>query len=272
MLRYGWNSEIKSATKIYTGSRDEIPPQPHIRCLGVYLSEDCTFQHHIATTANKARAMTEWILRTFATRDPDTMLTLWRALVQPILDYCSQLWSPHKKEVQQLEKVQRSFTRHIRGMGGLTYWERLQVLGLYSQQRRRDRYRTIYTWKILEQQVPNPTLDALKPYTNIRTGRKCVRRSLPSTAPERVKTLLAASLAYQGSQIFNTLPKEVREVTICGVEKFKTALDKFLKTVPDEPPVPGYTARGRTSNSLPDQVSLSMRDARDGSSSGPPRL
>jgi hypothetical protein len=34
------------------------------------------------------------------------------------------------------------------------YWERLQRLGLYSLQRRRDRYFILYTWKITEM-VPN---------------------------------------------------------------------------------------------------------------------
>ncbi|KAG0716988.1 3-hydroxy-3-methylglutaryl-coenzyme A reductase [Chionoecetes opilio] len=47
---------------------------------------------------------------------------------------------------------------------------------------------------------------------------------------------------------------------------------KGPRTVPDKPPVLGYTARCRTSNTLPDQVTLKDRDARNGSSGGPPRL
>ena len=57
------------------------------------------------------------------------------------------------------------------------------------------------------------------------------------------------------------------------VEKFKANLDKFLASLPDEPPVPNYTANCRAaSNSIPDQVDLKNRDARTGSSGGPPRL
>ena len=41
------------------------------------------------------------------------MLTLFKSLVLPRLDYGSQLWSPHlvKHIVDQLEKIQRSFTK-----------------------------------------------------------------------------------------------------------------------------------------------------------------
>ncbi|KAK3878543.1 hypothetical protein Pcinc_016842 [Petrolisthes cinctipes] len=135
--------------------------------------------------------------------------------------------------------VQRSFTRQIRGMRDLSYWDRLMELGLYSQQRRRDRYRVIYKWKILEGQVLNPAPLALSPYTTERTGCKCIRSSLPTTrVPERIRTLLASSLIHEGPKVFNALLKEVRNTTGCPVENFKSpGLDKFLWTVSDEPPV-----------------------------------
>ena len=38
------------------------------------------------------------------------------------------------------EKVQRAFTKHISGMGILSYSKRLEVPKLYSLQRRRERY------------------------------------------------------------------------------------------------------------------------------------
>ena len=49
----------------------------------------------------------------------------------------------------QLEKIQRSFTKHIIGMNYMTYDERLMSLGLYSLQRRRERYFIIYIVKLL---------------------------------------------------------------------------------------------------------------------------
>ena len=55
------------------------------------------------------------------------------------------LWSPHLlKSVYPLEKVQRSFTKHITGMHTMSYEERLKHLNLYSNQRRQDKYIIIY--------------------------------------------------------------------------------------------------------------------------------
>ncbi|KAG0719064.1 hypothetical protein GWK47_051268 [Chionoecetes opilio] len=158
------------------------------------------FQHQIEETIKKARRIAGWILRTFYSREEECMMTLWRALVRPILDYCSQLWSPHKAmDIQALESVQRSFTRQIRGMKELSYRERLKRLGQYSQQRRRERYSTIYIWKILEESVPKPSnINKVDAYINERAGRKCFRKAPPTPAPARIKTLLSASLPYSG--------------------------------------------------------------------------
>ena len=55
--------------------------------------------------------------------------------------------------------------------------------------------------------------------------------------------------------LFNSLPREIRNITCCKVEAFKTALDRYLRLVPDEPQIPGYTAQRRAeSNSLLDMI------------------
>ena len=100
--------------------------------------------------------MTGWILRTIHSRETTTMVTLLKSLVLSQLDYASQLWSSHLlKSIYLIEKVQRSFTKHITGIQNKSYDERLKLLNLYTVQRRRDRYQIIYLWKIIEELVPN---------------------------------------------------------------------------------------------------------------------
>ena len=61
--------------------------------------------------------------RTFKTRSPAVMVTLWKSLVLPHRDYFSQLWSPSiVKDIQKLETLQRSFIRKIAGMQSFSYW------------------------------------------------------------------------------------------------------------------------------------------------------
>ena len=71
-----------------------IEEKERLRDLGVIISNDLTFNAQIDTTVNSASAMAGWALRTFRRRGKNLMLTILRSLIQPRLDYCSQLWSP----------------------------------------------------------------------------------------------------------------------------------------------------------------------------------
>ena len=102
------------------------------------------------------------------------MLTMFKSIVLSRLDYGSQLWSPFLiKHITQLEKIQRSFTKHITGMNDMPYHERLKSLGLYSLQRRRERYCIIYIWKIIEGLAPNFSNPVTSTFSG-RRGRSCV--------------------------------------------------------------------------------------------------
>ena len=187
------------------------------------------------------------------------MMTLWKSLVRSKLEYCSQLWCPFKKgDIQDLEQVQKSFFRKIKGMEQLSYWEQLQSLSTYSLERRRERYRMIYVWRIIEGQVPNISDQEhrkVETKWHIRRGRVCLIPSVNSHATQAIKTLRYASFGIQGPRLFNVLPAYIRNTTGCSVETFKNKLDNFLQTVPDEPQVKGYTAMRRAdSNSLLDMT------------------
>ena len=76
---------------------------------------------------------------------------MWNTLVQPHVDYCSQLWAPADGgDLEKLEGLLRTFTFKIPSVKHLSYWERLKELKMNSEQRRIERYRLIYTWKVLE--------------------------------------------------------------------------------------------------------------------------
>ena len=100
------------------------------------MSSDRSFDFHISNLVKRTKHLTGWILRTFSSRDKFTMLTLFKGLVMSCLDYGCQLWSPYLiKHINMVGKVQRSFTRFISGVTGLSYTERLTVLKLYALQR-----------------------------------------------------------------------------------------------------------------------------------------
>ena len=56
-------------------------------------------------------------------------------------------------------------------------------------------------------------------------------------------------------KLFNLLPREIRGMDGVSVEKFKSGLDDWLSSVPDQPTIPGRQRASQT-NSLIDQVIL----------------
>ena len=226
--------------------------------LGVVMSDDCSFSEHIKHIVKKAKEMSAWILRTFNTRSSALMLTLWKSLVIPHLDYCSQLWSPLAKgEIQDLESTQRSFVRKIKGLAQFSYWEQLKRLNLKSLERRRERYMIMYIWSILEGIVPNISNanEGIETKNHVRHGRKCV---IPIVKRSPYAAVIEASLRVHGAKLFNAMPSSIRNLTNCTKEHFKVKLDEVLLKIPDEPQLRRYTSYRRTdSNSILDMIRLS---------------
>ena len=139
-----------------TPSGAEITPSNTVRDLGVHLSNDCSWTHHVSIISAEASKMAAWVLGTLnRDRSALTMTTLYKSMVRSKLEYCCPVWDPPKiTDIQATETVQREFTRNISGLKDLDYWERLKILSL---QRRRERYSIIQVWKILNGLSPNST-------------------------------------------------------------------------------------------------------------------
>ena len=60
-----------------------------VKDLGIQMSSDYSFEKHILSVSSRCSSLAEWILRTFASRDKITRLTLFKSLVLSRLDYGS---------------------------------------------------------------------------------------------------------------------------------------------------------------------------------------
>ena len=254
LIKFGFDEDLKGQTK-YTNPRgNNIEEKSKVKDLGITIENNLSFNEHIDNVVSKCRQISGFIFRTFSTRNINAMLTLYKSYIQPHMDYCVQLWYPHKiSELQKLEGIQRTFTDKIEGLQDLNYWQRLEKLNLYSVHRRYERYIIIYIWKVLEGKTVPPESEDIVAIHSIRNGRTCKKFQLPSGSCKQ-KTQQHNSLSRFGSRLFNILPQNIRDFS-GSVESFKSRLDKYLLNLPDEPNVPGYKASiAASSNSIIDQI------------------
>ena len=101
-------------------------------------------------------------------------------------------------------------------MFSLSYSKCLEVLKLYSLQRRRERYGIIYVWKIIEGLVPNLS-DPITSSFSDRRGRACVVIVCHSGAGG-FGTLKYNSFRWRSIKMFNRLPKSIRMLSSCSTE------------------------------------------------------
>ena len=228
-----------------------IETAANTRDLGVTLSDTAEFKDQITKVVTQGRQLSGWARHIFLSSSTPVMLTLLKSLIVPKLEYCCPLWAPvDSKHINLLESIQEKFTRYFQefrvydkelGMYvcEVSYWERLQILKIYSLHRRRDRYLILYLFKILNGLVPNPGNVDLFTYSD-RKKITAIRPKLPRNIPSWVKTLHENSFFTQAALLFNSLPEHLRELQDVApaknmVDSYKKKLDAFLSLIPDQP-------------------------------------
>ena len=254
ILRIGKQETLKAETFYKTPDDTLIKENDVVKDLGVLFNKHGNFDDHLKVKIAKCNKMCGYILRTFVTREPGPLMTLFKSLVIPIMDYCSIIWNPSKrKDIQAIEKIQRNFTKRINGLQDLSYYERLKKLNIYSMERRRERYELLYTFKILNHSVPNV---GLKWKFFPRRGREIVPPPVQKNSRKSAMTMRRNSFRGKAAYLFNCLPESLRNTSSdTPMPTIKRALDKFLSRVTDEPVLSGYCrSNDAASNSIVHQV------------------
>ena len=112
LLRYGTNTEIKHSTFYLSADEEIIEEKENLRDLGVIVNNQGTFDEHIDHICSKVKQKSGWIFRTFKCRQPNFLKILWKQLIQPHFDYCSQLMNLSQTDINRLENCKA--TTHVK--------------------------------------------------------------------------------------------------------------------------------------------------------------
>ena len=251
------NNEIKSNTLLFTPNHENIITEAEsVKDLGVMFDKELSFKLQRQNAINKTLKKSGWVLRTFRNRSVEFLRQLWKTIIIPHRDYCSILWSPVSQAGDKMsqEGPQRSFTKKAWGLYGHNYWDRLSVFKLYSIERRVERYKVLYLYKMINGLVPDIGLKY--PDNSITRNRDTLLPITLTATTEAIKTKLRDSLLYNGVRIFNSIPLTIRNIQNDYCE-FKKQLDLYLSKIPDQPATKDLTPEakdiyGDPSNSILD--------------------
>ena len=98
-------------------SGDEIQIKETAKDLGVFANNNLMFKEHIDKIVTSSRMVMGMLFRTFSTRDKVPMIKMFNTYIKSKLEYCCIVWYPVQQAyINELEKIQKTFTNKINGM------------------------------------------------------------------------------------------------------------------------------------------------------------
>ena len=210
---------------VYSMDGVELTVTSEEKDLGVLVDDKLDFGKHIREIVNKANRRIGLIKKGFDCLDTEMFMYLYPVLIRPLLEYCVQIWSPHKQgDIDLLERVQRRATKIVPALRNLPYAERLRRLNLTTLEERRIRGDMIETYKIL---TGKEDINPSKFFTMARSrGDPSLRHNMRLYKPRPEKDIRRHFMVHRVIDNWNLLDKDVVEVD--KTSTFKRKYDKWV--------------------------------------------
>ena len=109
-----------------------------VKDLGVHVDSDLSFAPHIRDIVSRAKQRSSLIFRCFLSHNIINLKRAFITYIRPLVEFASQVWSPSLVGlINEIESVQRSFTKRLPGFYNFSYSERLGKLNLQTLEHRR---------------------------------------------------------------------------------------------------------------------------------------
>ena len=145
VIHYGKNNPNHN----YNINNSKLAEDDKEKDLGVLFDNKLTFQSHIRQICASANSRVGLIKKTFNNHSLSNIKLLHKSLVRPILEYGSVIWAPHlKKDIIEIEKIQKRMTKLVPELSNLPYKVRLQRMNLTTLEYRRKRADIIQIFRI----------------------------------------------------------------------------------------------------------------------------
>ena len=216
--------KVKPIITPYTMKEKRLEQVTHHPYLGLEISKDLTWSHHINKITTKANQMLGIVRRNLHSCSKSVKATAYKTLACPRLEYCVAIWDPHQATSQRsIETIQRRAARFVVN----NYDRRYSVTSILSN----------LQWETLENRRTKLCLIALfKEIHKITPSNVQFRQRLSSTrrqtGPKILETPSFNKTCYQHSfyprttREWNLLPPDLR--SILNINAFKSKLDQIM--------------------------------------------
>ena len=184
-----------------------ITPEKFVKDLGVYVSESGHFNVHVSKICSRSYYMINLIFRSFVCRDPNFLISMFNIYVRSILEFNCCVWSPCDIGlINQLENVQKRFTKRIPGLTNLSYSDRLKRLNQDTLETRRLQAELIQTYKIISghDKLNFDDFFSFRPH-----NYNCRGNSQTLFPVHRKTNVRSHSFSLRVTAVWNTLPTDV---------------------------------------------------------------
>lgn len=169
--------------------------------LGVYLDKHMNLQHHFEKVYKKASARVKLLSRIREQIGPHVAESIYKAMIRPILMYCYQLQlGLPEGTIDKLQSIQNRAAKIASPREPLECWDKVAEV--------RNRRVAIDVFKCLNGLSPEEFSQYFKRHQHGKDTRgNNSSLVLPPIRTETGKRMFA----FQGAQIFNKLPKDIRD-------------------------------------------------------------
>jgi hypothetical protein len=189
-----------------------------VRDLGILVDDNLKFISHINEILKRSNQRANLIHRTFLSRNQSSLTTAYKVFVRPLLEYNSIIWSPSQIGlINNIESVQRSFTKRFPGLNNLSYADRLLYLNLQSLEHRRLIYDLVTCYNIVYNRIANAFDDFFNFSHNPSSRGHHLRLSLPLVKTNTHKFFFSSRVIKP----WNSLPSHIVSSDNVKIFKFR---------------------------------------------------
>ncbi|XP_062578982.1 uncharacterized protein LOC134240892 [Saccostrea cucullata] len=201
----------------------ELATTTKAKYLGVNISNNLSWNHHIDSVCKKANNTTAFLRRNLSSCPSNIKDKCYKTLVRPQVEYASTVWDPHtKKNIDKLEAVQRRAARFVTNNYNTTSSVTTMIdrLEWESLQQRRIKAKAIMMYRVIHSLV---AIDLPPQFS--QTGAATRGHQQRYRIPFCRTNVYKESFFPTTIRIWNQLPEDT--ITAISLESFKTRIQGY---------------------------------------------